>query len=142
MHCCAPRARTTWRRSPLPRTRGRGRGRRGVGYGLALIDLSTGEFATTQIEGADAGAKLLDELQRVQASEVVLPPSLINDEEFVARLKAIRPARLSPIEEHACEVETARRPGLISRGWGVSPSSKMRWRFTVGSGTGAALHYL
>ena len=74
-----------------------------------MIDLSTGEFATTQIEGADADAKLLDELQRVQASEYVLPPSLMNDEPFVARLKAIRPARLSPVEEHVCEVETARR---------------------------------
>ena len=77
--------------------------------GLALVDLSTGEFATTQIEGADAEAKLLDELQRVQASEYVLPPELLNDEELTAHLKAIRPARLSPIEGHACQVETARR---------------------------------
>jgi DNA mismatch repair protein MutS len=80
-------------------------------FGLALIDLSTGEFATTQIEGtdADAHAKLLDELQRVQASEYVLPPTLLNDGGFIARIHAIRPVRLSPVEEHACDVETARR---------------------------------
>ena len=35
-------------------------------------------------------AKLFDELQRVQASEIVLPPVLLNDDRFVARLKAIR----------------------------------------------------
>lgn len=79
-----------------------------VSFGLSLIDLSTGEFATTQIEGADAEAKLFDELQRVQASEFVLPPELLSDERFAARLKAIRAARLSPIEPQLCEIETAR----------------------------------
>ena len=93
--------------APLP-VRERGEGVR-VSFGLALIDLSTGEFATTQIEGADAETKLFDELQRVQASEYVLPPSLLDDESFVARLNAIRAARLSPIEEHWCSIETARR---------------------------------
>jgi DNA mismatch repair protein MutS len=82
---------------------------RGAAFGLALIDLSTGEFATTQIEGTDAEAKLFDELQRVQASEFVLPPALVNDDRFVARLKAIRSARLSPIEAQFCEIETARQ---------------------------------
>ncbi|HLF26405.1 MAG TPA: DNA mismatch repair protein MutS [Anaerolineae bacterium] len=94
--------------APLSLAKGEGPGVR-VEFGLALIDLSTGEFATTQLEGADAETKLLDELQRVQASEYVLPPTLLNAESFVARLKAVRPARLSPIEEHFCEVEQARR---------------------------------
>ncbi|MFN8598806.1 MAG: DNA mismatch repair protein MutS, partial [Anaerolineae bacterium] len=90
---------------PLPKL-GEGSGVRV--FGLALIDLSTGEFATTQIEGADAEAKLFDELQRVQASEYVLPSELLNDEHFVARLKAIRAARLSPVDDGWCEVEYAR----------------------------------
>ena len=94
---------------PLPRRFVDGEGVGEGAYGLALIDLSTGDFATTQIDGADAETKLMDELQRVQASEVVLPPSLMEDESFVARLKAIRPARLSAVAEHACDVETARR---------------------------------
>ncbi len=115
----------------------------GVGaYGLALIDLSTGEFATTQIEGADAGAKLLDELQRVQASEVALPPSLMNDEEFVARLKAIRPARLSPIEEHACEVETARRALIEHFRVATLDGFGCEGMPLAVSAAGAALHYL
>ncbi|HTP08395.1 MAG TPA: DNA mismatch repair protein MutS [Anaerolineae bacterium] len=80
-----------------------------VSFGLSLIDLSTGEFATTQIDGVDAESKLFDELQRVQASEFVLPPALINDDRFVARLKAIRSARLSPIEDHLCEITIARQ---------------------------------
>ncbi len=78
-------------------------------YGLALIELSTGEFATTQIEGDGAEAGLLDELERAPVSEYVLPRALLNDEAFAARLQAIRPARLSPIEDSAGDVETARR---------------------------------
>ncbi|CAG0944600.1 partial DNA mismatch repair protein MutS, partial [Anaerolineae bacterium] len=85
--------------SPLP-----------IAFGLALVDISTGEFATTQIEGADAETKLFDELQRVQASEIVLPQTLAKgDEEFVARVKAIRPARISPIDDRACSEGDARR---------------------------------
>ena len=78
-------------------------------YGLALVDLSTGEFATTQVVGADADAKLFDELQRIEASEYVLPLGLMDDEAFTSRLKAIRPARLSPIEASACEFDAARQ---------------------------------
>jgi DNA mismatch repair protein MutS len=77
--------------------------------GLALLDISTGEFATTQIDGADAESKLFDELQRAQASEFVLPQPLANDETFVAQLRAIRPVRLSPVDERVATYEVARR---------------------------------
>jgi DNA mismatch repair protein MutS len=78
-------------------------------FGLAFLDLSTGEFATTQIEGDDAEQKLLDELQRVQPSEYVVPQSLANDDAFIARIKTIRAARISPIEDRACDEANARR---------------------------------
>ena len=94
------------RASSLPRAGER----QGAGaFGLALVDLSTGEFATTQIEGADAEARLFDELERVEASEYVLPPELVSDAAFAERLKAIRPARLSPVEASACQVDAAHR---------------------------------
>ncbi len=92
----------------LPRSQKQRTGE-GAGVGLAAVDISTGEFATTQIDGADALQKLLDELQRLQPSEYVLPQSLANDEEFVARLKAIRPARISPIADRVCDEDEARR---------------------------------
>lgn len=78
-------------------------------FGLAFIDLSTGEFATTQIAGGDARSKLFDELERVQPSEYVLPPALAQDEAFVARLNTIRLARVSPLPPSAFEEEPARR---------------------------------
>jgi DNA mismatch repair protein MutS len=85
---------------PLPHSE-RGEAVR-VSFGLALIDLSTGEFATTQIEGADAESKLFDELQRVQASELVLPPGLFNDDRFSARLKKSAPRLRSPSPLREC----------------------------------------
>ncbi|MBI5031830.1 MAG: DNA mismatch repair protein MutS [Chloroflexi bacterium] len=79
-----------------------------VNFGLAIVDISTGEFATTQIEDSDALQKLLDELQRLQASEIVLPKSFATDEEFVARIKSIRPVRVSPIDDRVCDEDSAR----------------------------------
>ena len=45
-------------------------------FGLAIIDLSTGEFAATEAPGWPA---LAEELQRLQPSEIVLPARLAGD---------------------------------------------------------------
>ncbi len=44
-------------------------------FGVAYVDVSTGEFATTQIGGAEAPARMLDELARLAPAELVLPES-------------------------------------------------------------------
>jgi DNA mismatch repair protein MutS len=126
-------------RSPSPLRRGGGGE---VSFGLALIDLSTGEFATTQIEGGDAETRLLDELQRVQASEYVLPISLSEDDRFVARVKAAWPARLSPVEEHVCDVETARRTLIEHLHVATLDAFGCEGMPLAVAASGAALHYL
>jgi DNA mismatch repair protein MutS len=68
------------------------------GWGLAAVDLSTGEFITTQFEGPDAQTRLMEELYAIQPSELVLPADLAQDETWVSRLQAIHPARLSPLD--------------------------------------------
>ena len=111
-------------------------------FGLALVDISTGEFATTQIDGADAETTLLDELQRVQPSEYVLPQSLADDVAFVARLKAIRPARVSPIENRAAQHDDARRELLAHfRVKTLAPFGCEELPLAM-SAAGAALYYL
>ncbi len=117
-------------------------GKEANAYGLALIDLSTGEFATTQIEEAEAEAKLLDELQRIQVSEYVLPPSLMGDEPFIARLKAIRPARLSPIDEQAYNVNSARQALIEHLGVSTLDACGCEHLPLAISAAGATLHYL
>lgn len=111
-------------------------------YGLAFIDLSTGEFATTQIDGVDAESKLFDELERVQASEYVVSEALAKDEEFIARLSAIRPARVSPIPNRAFETDTARELLLEHFRVNTLQAFGCDELSAAIAAAGAALHYL
>ncbi|MEM4233127.1 MAG: DNA mismatch repair protein MutS, partial [Thermoplasmata archaeon] len=55
-------------------------------YGLSFIDISTGEFTITQIEGEDAETKALAEFARRSPKEVLHPPGFVSRklrEEFV-----------------------------------------------------------
>ncbi|MDI6772236.1 MAG: DNA mismatch repair protein MutS [bacterium] len=45
----------------------------GGAWGLAAVDLSTGDFLATQIEGPDADRRLADELARLDPREIVVP---------------------------------------------------------------------
>jgi DNA mismatch repair protein MutS len=47
--------------------------KKGKSYGLALVDISTGEFKVTQIDGIKADNILLSELSRLPVSECLLP---------------------------------------------------------------------
>jgi DNA mismatch repair protein MutS len=52
----------------------------GVGaFGLALLDVSTGEFLCTEVAGEDARGALLDELQRLRPAEILLRPDCDED---------------------------------------------------------------
>jgi DNA mismatch repair protein MutS len=75
-----------------------------TGYGLAYVDLSTGEFAAT--EAAEL-ANALEELHRLQPSELVLPATLAAEETFVSALNSVRPARLSPLPDGDFSLESA-----------------------------------
>lgn len=58
------------------------------GFGLAVAEISTGEFAVTELDKRQIG----DELARLQPAEVLLPERLANDEAFVAKLKEVSEA--------------------------------------------------
>lgn len=86
--------------SPIPHTQQ---------FGLAIIDLSTGEFAAT--EGA-GWSTLAEELQRIRPSEIVLPASLAEDKAWTKRLQAKagnaqQPVRLSPVPDAETNIESA-----------------------------------
>lgn len=53
------------------------------GFSIAVADLSTGEFRTTQCRG---DLELLDELYRADPAEILLPGELFDDEKFCERL--------------------------------------------------------
>jgi DNA mismatch repair protein MutS len=52
-----------------------------ISNGLAVTDVSTGEFAVTEFQGCDAKSKLIDELVRIRPSEIVAYTSQISNVE-------------------------------------------------------------
>lgn len=46
--------------------------------GIAYVDITTGEFSTTQLEGEDVGLLVLEELARINPREVIMPESWVN----------------------------------------------------------------
>ncbi len=70
-------------------------------FGLALLDLSTGEFLTTEFRGPQAEDALFEELTRLAPSEFVLPERLAADEALTQRLRDLGSSRLSPHPDSA-----------------------------------------
>jgi DNA mismatch repair protein MutS len=82
--------------------------------GVALLDLSTGEFSATEYTGADASQALADELAVLKPREIVVPAGDIANQPSPAVL-ATCPAiarstlRLTPVDGWMFDVESARR---------------------------------
>lgn len=120
------------------------RGADGRAFGLALVDVSTGEFSTTTLAGPEAGAALLEELARAAPREAVLPPALLDDPDFCADLRALSIARLSPLEPAGFEPETA--AARLRAHFGVASleafGCDVKESPLAVAAAGAALHYL
>lgn len=56
-------------------------GKKGVKTGVALVEVSTGEFLVTEFEDDEEHTQLLNELARLRPAEILLPASLFPDEE-------------------------------------------------------------
>jgi DNA mismatch repair protein MutS len=79
----------------------------GPGYGVALLDLSTGEFTTAEYPGADARQALADELAVLRPREIVVPEALTDIAALVEELRL--PARVTTVDGWTFEFEAARR---------------------------------
>ncbi|MGB4621482.1 MAG: DNA mismatch repair protein MutS [Kiritimatiellia bacterium] len=78
--------------------------RQGERYGLAMLDLSTGDF---WMEDTTDPAVLLDDLARHSPPEVILPESLHEDEAFLANLRATGAFILTAREDWIFDPATA-----------------------------------
>ncbi len=114
-------------------------GREEGGYGLAAVDVSTGEFRITELRGAEAPAILADELRRLQ------PPECICDSEALAAW--VRPflgrgnQRLINV---TAPLDAATSRSLLISQWGEQSWSELdldRYPAAVAAGA-AALEYL
>ncbi|WP_226012014.1 DNA mismatch repair protein MutS [Halomicrobium salinisoli] len=59
----------------------------GDAYGLAVADVTTGEFHVTQVDGEDARARVGTELYKFDPAEVLPGPTLRSADEFVDRVR-------------------------------------------------------
>jgi DNA mismatch repair protein MutS len=57
------------------------------GYGIAVTDVTTGQFRLTQVEGPDATADLVTELYKFDPAEVLPGPDVRTDDALLARLR-------------------------------------------------------
>jgi len=79
------------------------------GWGLAFLDLSTGEFLATEVEGLSAA---LGELTRLNPSQFLIPPD--RPEDLIPRLRRLFPTQfIEEMEASAFGMEDAR--GLLFR---------------------------
>jgi len=77
--------------------------REGEAFGLAALDLSTGEFLATQLEGGRARERLHSELGRLRPTEVVIPEGRAGEllERLVTRFDTTEVAALPSEDEPA-----------------------------------------
>ena len=60
------------------------------GIGLAVVDVSTGQFNITQAQGREAGKVLIDELARLQPTEILVNESAKQDKNLQKALQRIQ----------------------------------------------------
>lgn len=80
-------------------------------YGLACVDISTGEFSATEGDNKDSGSKLNTEIIRFKPSECIIPESMVNDSEMYGnffRFASNQNITISPFKDEAFNQDIAK----------------------------------
>ncbi len=116
--------------------------------GLAVLDLSTGEFRATEFQGADAERRVMDELQQLRPRELLFPSTLpLFDKSAAKATEDIAPIIAptfteTPLEDWAFAPDYAiplveNQFGVLSlEGYGLAG------RNAAAAAAGAILHYV
>ena len=73
--------------------------KKGIYYGLAVCDVSTGDFLATEIKENNNFAKLIDEISRYAPAEIVANNDMFHSEEEVAKIKERFPVYITALED-------------------------------------------
>ncbi|SFM46893.1 DNA mismatch repair protein MutS [Methanolobus profundi] len=109
-------------------------------YGLSFLDISTGEFLTTQFTDSAPYDRIASEVARMGPSECIMPPSLFNDPHLTERLKELR-IIIHDFNEDAFDMGMAEK--MLKQHFNVSTLEGMGCSELVVavSSAGAALRY-
>ncbi len=80
--------------------------KKGFFYGLAVCDVSTGDFYATQITETNNFSKLLDEIARYVPSEIITNSMMMNSESEITQIKDRINVCISEIQEESFSEET------------------------------------
>ncbi|WP_209615619.1 DNA mismatch repair protein MutS [Methanolobus bombayensis] len=109
-------------------------------YGLSFLDISTGEFLTTQFKDTVPYDRIASEVARMGPSECILPPSLIEDSHLTERLKELK-IIIHEFDEDAFDLKIAEK--ILQEHFNVSTLEGMGCSelHRAVSSAGAALKY-
>lgn len=77
-------------------------------YGVSFLDVSTGEFLTTQFADAPPYDRIASEAARMRPSECILSPEMYSDRHVVDRLNELKIV-VHEFEEEAFDIETSEK---------------------------------
>ncbi|MCX9026793.1 MAG: DNA mismatch repair protein MutS [Candidatus Methanoperedens sp.] len=112
----------------------------GIEFGISFLDVSTGEFLTTQFEDNDPYDKIISEAARMHPAECILAPSLFENKKLTERLKQLD-IILNKFDAEAFDFKSTRE--LLLQHFGVMTLEGMgcdKLKFAIGA-SGAALLY-
>ncbi len=110
--------------------------------GVALLDLSTGEFTAAEYSGADGGRALADELTVLRPREIIIPAADHGDPPPLPPAIAASALPTTPVDSWMFDVESARRTLLDQfRAAGLEGFGLDR-RLAATAAAGALVHYL
>jgi DNA mismatch repair protein MutS len=112
----------------------------GPGYGVALLDLSTGEFTTAEYTGGDARQALSDELSVLRPAEIVTPLGFAEPAALVEELRL--PTRVTTADDWTFEFESARRTLLAQLQTHSLQGFGLEDRLAATCAAGALVQYL
>ena len=115
-------------------------GEKAPSYGVALLDLSTGEFTTAEYQGADGRQALADELAILKPREIVAPEGFDDAAALVAAARI--PARVTRADGWTFDPESARRMLLDQLQARSLQGFGLEGRTAAVSAAGALVQYL
>jgi len=108
-------------------------------FSLAIVDISTGEFLSTQITWGNTVNKLTDELAKFSPSEVIVNSEFMEDESLIANIRKRFHFYMSKFDDSNFEYSFA--ANKIKKKFGQCEILKMDYSLSVNA-AGALLEYL
>ena len=108
-------------------------------YGLAVVDVSTGEFTTTRITWGNTLNKLLDEIAKYSPAEIITNQALYKATETISQLRKRFNTYISPLEDQYFNDVYATETLFQKLGTGALPEETAELCINA---CGALLYYL